>query len=70
MSRITITGANGFIGNRLMLRLSGYENSISSIDEDYFNDTDWIVTLLDLLNSQNPEIISRWCLLGYSRAEC
>lgn len=53
---IIITGTKGFIGNALLKRLQKKHNCIS-INEDIFDDENWITKLNFILNDEMPHAI-------------
>lgn len=55
MKKAFITGTNGFIGKRLKESLNDHE--IFEINEDIFDDFDWIDTLKYKLNNTKPNVI-------------
>ena len=54
--KILITGTEGFIGKNLYNKLKS-EYDIITINEDVFNEDNWINKIQDILNVYSPEII-------------
>lgn len=57
MERIIITGTNGFIGKNLLNKLKETNRDILEINENIFNNPDWVIELLNVLNSFAPTVI-------------
>ena len=51
-----ITGSRGFIGSNLKAKLEN-DHSISTIDENIFQDLNWKITLLNHLDTYKPDAI-------------
>lgn len=56
MSKILITGTEGFIGKNLKKKLEN-NHSITEINEFFFENDNWTDKLVDMLDTENPEII-------------
>ena len=57
MERIIITGTNGFIGQNLLIKLKETHRDILEINENIFDNPDWVIELLNVLNSFRPTVI-------------
>lgn len=56
MKNILVTGANGFIGGNLVIKLRE-EYNVCEITEDIFKNEDWLKTLAEELDRLKPEAI-------------
>jgi ADP-L-glycero-D-manno-heptose 6-epimerase len=54
--KILITGTDGFIGKNLYNELKEY-NDIVTLNEDIFNNDNWISKIQDVLNTHLPDVI-------------
>jgi ADP-L-glycero-D-manno-heptose 6-epimerase len=57
MERIIITGTDGFVGQNLLIKLKETNRDILEINENIFDNPDWVIELLNVLNSFAPTVI-------------
>jgi ADP-L-glycero-D-manno-heptose 6-epimerase len=57
MTKAMVTGSSGFIGRRVIQKLTEMNSSISLVDDEYFLTADWRSTLYQTLDAENPDVI-------------
>ncbi len=56
MEKVIVTGSKGFIAKNLIKEIDG-KYDLMFIDEDIFNDSNWVINLSNILHSFGPNII-------------
>lgn len=57
MEKFIITGTDGFIGQNLLTKLKETNQNILEINENIFDNPDWVIELLNVLNNFKPTAI-------------